>query len=215
MPHYNTILDIINDTLDNKDISSTEIAKDMNIPRHKIVDFRNEDIKDKSLLFEIFNLLFPAKSSQDLALIKEMASNCNLRELKNIYQNREMIKEDMPHIPSYLLSEFSNDILRQILVKTTRNQLRDSGNHLEEGLARAGAEGFIGGAAMVAGSMLAKKVTDKMAGKNKRKQIEALEDQKRELRSQMKRKEDDEFGRESLRKQIANLNARIEQIKAS
>jgi len=63
--------------------------------------------------------------------------------------------------------------------------------------------------------LLAKKVTDRMAGKNKRKQIEALEDQKRELRLQMKRKEDDEFGKESLRKKIANLNARIEQIKAS
>ena len=87
------------------------------------------------------------------------------------------------------------------MVKTTKNQLRDSENHLVgEGLVRAGAEGFIGGVAMVAGSMLAKKVTDRMAGKNKRKQIEALEDQKRELRTQMKQKEDDPEGRETITK---------------
>ena len=216
MPHYNTILDIINNTLDNKDISSSEIAKHMNVPRQKIVDFRNEDIKDKSLLFELFDYLCPDKAQQDFVFLQEMMESAPLIQLKNLYSNNQFMKEELQYIKSYQYDELMNDVLRKIVIKTSRNKLREikhEDNLVGEGLGRAGAEGFIGGAAMVAGSILAKKVTDKIAGKNKRKQIEELEDEKRELRKQMRQKDEDPEGREALRKRISSIDSIIDQVR--
>ena len=214
MTNYKTILNVINSTLDKKDISTTDISNQMKVDREKMCNFRNGDVKDTTLLFNLFDYLYPGRSDRDIVFLKEVMSTLPLSQLRNIYKNKEMILEDMKHIPGYRLDELLIELLRKIVVKTTRNQLRDSESHLVgEGLVRAGAEGFIGGVAMVGGSMLAKKVTDRMAGKNKRKQIEALEDQKRQLRAQMKQKEDDPEGRENIRKRIKSINARIDQIK--
>jgi len=151
MINYKTILNVINSTLDKKDISTTDISNQMKVGREKMLNFRNGDVKDTTLLFNMFDYLYPSESDRDMVFLKEVMSTLPLSHLRNIYKNKEMILEDMKHIPGYKLDELLTELLRKIVVKTTKNQLRDSGNHLEEGLARAGAEGFIGGAAMVDG----------------------------------------------------------------
>jgi len=86
-------------------------------------------------------------------------------------------------------------------------------NLLGEGLGIASAEGFVGGAAMVAGSIVASKIAQKLAERKvKRKQIQAIQDQIKSLRDQMKNK--DEVGKANIKKRIYGLDARIQQIKS-
>jgi hypothetical protein len=125
MINYKTILNVINSTLDKKDISTTDISNQMKVDRSKMIIFRNGDVKDKTLLFNLFDYLYPSKSERDIVFLKEMMSTLPLKQLRNIYKNKEMIVEDMKHIRNYQYDDLVTDILRKIVVKTTKNQLRE------------------------------------------------------------------------------------------
>ena len=85
---------------------------------------------------------------------------------------------------------------------------------LGEGIKAAGAEGFIGGAAMVAGSIVAGKIAQKLADrKAKRAQIEPIQKQIEALRDQKSRAND--AGKIAIEKRIEGLTARIQQMKLS
>ena len=209
--NYEVLISIINETLDARGIDSLEISRCLNVPKQEILLLRNGDKLDKNLLFDCLDYIIPSRSQQTIKFVQKVAKGYSTKHLRNMLKNKELITE----MSNLQLSEYEREaILTEIhhnfVVKTSCQQLRESRN-LKEGLIKAGGEGFIGGAAMVAGSLLAKKVSDRY----KLRQIEELEDQKQELRLQMKRKEDDEFGKETLRKQIATLNAKIERIRSS
>ena len=121
------ILNIINDTPDNKDISTDQIASKMKVNRDKMVDLRNGDIKDTNLLYECFDYLYP-RGTQDIVFLRELANSLSLKQLKGIFRNRDNLREDMKNIKSYQYEELMNDVLRNIVVKTSRNQLREVKN---------------------------------------------------------------------------------------
>jgi hypothetical protein len=162
-------------------------------------------------LFDALDYLIPDQSRQVIEFVKEVIKDYILAELKRIANNDNLLNEMSElNLKSFEKEAIMHLISHKLCVKQTKRILKESRN-LEEGLVRAGAEGLVGGAAMMAGSLLVKKVSDR----HKLKQIEELEDQKQQLRLQMRKKEDDDVGKERLRKQIANLNARIERLRAS
>jgi hypothetical protein len=121
------ILKIINDTLDTKNISTDTISQQLIVNRDKMVDFRNGDIKDTNLLYDCFDVLYP-RGTQDIVFLRELADSLSLKQLKGIFKNRDNLREDMKHLKSYQYEELMNDVLRNIVVKTSRNQLREVKN---------------------------------------------------------------------------------------
>jgi hypothetical protein len=126
--YYKIILENINQTLDDKYISTTDIATKLKVDRNKMLDFRNNDIEDNSLLFEVFEWLYPDNNQQYVIFIKEMIKTCNLKELLNIYKNQNILREDMKCLKLYQRDDLVKDILRNIVVKTTKNKLRETEN---------------------------------------------------------------------------------------
>jgi hypothetical protein len=209
--NYEVLISIINETLDARGIDSLEISRCLNVPKQEILLLRNSEKLDKNLLFDCLDYIIPSRSQQTIRFVKKLVETYSTKHLRNMLNNQELITEmNNLQLTEYEREAILNEIHHRFVVKTTCQQLRESRN-LQEGFVMAGVDGLVGGAAMVAGSMLAKKVSDRY----KLKQIEELEDQKRELRLQMRKKADDEFGKESLRKQIATLNAKIERIRSS
>jgi hypothetical protein len=197
--NYEVLISIINETLDARGIDSLEISRCLNVPKQEILLLRNSEKLDKNLLFDCLDYIIPSRSQQTIKFVQKLVEGYSTKHLRSMLKNGELITEmSNLQLTEYEREAILNEIHHRFVVKTSCQQLRESRN-LEEGLIKAGAEGFIGGAAMVAGSMMAKKVSDR----HKRKQIEELEDKKRELRLQMRKKENDEFGKERLRKQIA------------
>lgn len=126
MGHYTTILSIINETLDNQGITTTLFSKDMGVSIQKMLDFRNQDIKDTTLLFDCYDFLYPDKSTQDLLFLKEEIKNLPLKQLKNIYKHKDDLRKMVKHIKDYQYTGFVDDMLREIVSKTSRNYLRES-----------------------------------------------------------------------------------------
>ena len=84
--------------------------------------------------------------------------------------------------------------------------------YLGEGIRSAGIEGAVGGAAMVAGSIVAMKIAQKIRErKAKRAQIEPIQKQIEALRDQKSRAND--AGKIAIEKRIEGLTARIQQMK--
>lgn len=128
MDYYDVILNIINDTLDNRGLSTDYISRQMRMNRNTMIEFRNGDRIDKSLLFDVYDHLIPDKSQQDLLFLLENIKNLSLNKLKQIYKNSTIINEECQNLDPFQYNKFMTDVLRKIVVKTSIKQLRENKN---------------------------------------------------------------------------------------
>jgi hypothetical protein len=123
---YNSILNIINEYLDNNNISTADISKAVDVSRKKMLNLRNNDIKDVNLLLEVFNYIYPDQGEQEYHFLYEEIKNCNLKELRQIYKNKDALLSDLEHIQSHQYSYLIRNILERICMKNSRRVLKES-----------------------------------------------------------------------------------------
>ena len=123
--YYKTILDIINDHLDDNDITTDRVSRELNITRQKMLEFRNGDTININLLFEMFSHLFPQDNMRDYLFVKQKVKGLSLRELRTLYKNQDLLLEELDYIKKYQYNEIMDDVLRKICVKNSKNLLRE------------------------------------------------------------------------------------------
>ena len=71
MEVYDIIHNIINDTLDSRGITTTEISRQLNESRDKIAYWRNGDYIDDNILYRLFEYLYPDLGVREYLFITE------------------------------------------------------------------------------------------------------------------------------------------------
>lgn len=123
---YESTLELINNCLDAKSISTTDISKQFNIEREYMVDFRNNDIKDAALLKKLYLYLFPGDDDKMLNLLNDSIDNCkSIKQMVALYNNHETIKDNLILDKEYHLYDIFDDLKRQIIAETAANYLKE------------------------------------------------------------------------------------------
>ncbi len=127
MEVYDIIHNIINDSLDSRSISTTEISHQLNETRDKMVYWRNADYINDDILYKVFEYLYSDISSREYVFISEILKSYKLDELKNIYEHIDEIYElkDTIHMNDHHCDIVCKDILRKIVNLEGKKLLRE------------------------------------------------------------------------------------------
>jgi hypothetical protein len=129
MSYQETILACVNAYLDEYNVSTSQISKQLGVSRKAMLNLRNGDKIDANLLLDVFDHIFPDKGDQDRIFINEKVKDMSLKELKTLYKNKDLLLEELNHIKKYQYNDIMNDVLARICMKNSRNILREKAKH--------------------------------------------------------------------------------------
>jgi hypothetical protein len=128
MEVYDLIHKIINDTLDSRGISTTEISRQLNESRNKIAYWRNKDCIDDNVLYRLFEYLYPDLGIREYLFITEKLKTWKLPELKHLYENINNLPgfDETIHMKGYQWDILCKDVLRKIINLEGMKRLKES-----------------------------------------------------------------------------------------
>lgn len=129
MSYQETILACINAYLDENNVSTSQISKQLGVSKKAMLDLRNKDRIDTNLLLDVFDHIYPDKGDQDRIFISEQVKDMSLKELKILYKNKDLLLEELKYIKKYQYNDIMHNVLARICIKNSRNILREKAKH--------------------------------------------------------------------------------------